>query len=43
MEMEMTTPCQTCNASLKNTVERVLRCMACVVRPVGMPTNWRPK
>ncbi len=33
--------CATCNASHKNTVERVLRCMRCVAKPDGN-TNWRP-
>lgn len=33
--------CTTCNASHKNTVERVLRCMLCVAKPSGN-TNWRP-
>ena len=33
--------CATCNASHKNTVERVLRCMACVAKPSGN-SNWRP-
>ena len=33
--------CATCNASHKNTVERVLRCMLCVTRPSGN-SNWRP-
>jgi hypothetical protein len=33
--------CATCNASHKNTVERVLRCMGCVAKPAGN-TNWRP-
>ena len=33
--------CATCNASHKNTVERVLRCMGCVARPNGN-SNWRP-
>ena len=33
--------CATCNASHKNTVERVLRCMGCIAKPDGN-TNWRP-
>lgn len=33
--------CATCNASHKNTVERVLRCMGCVAKPSGN-SNWRP-
>ena len=33
--------CATCNASHKNTVERVLRCMLCVAKPNGN-SNWRP-
>ena len=33
--------CATCNASHKNTVDRVLRCMGCVAKPSGN-TNWRP-
>lgn len=34
--------CKTCNASHKNTVERVLRCMGCKYRYDGQPpTNWR--
>ncbi len=33
--------CQTCNASHKNTVGRVLRCMGCVATPQGN-THWRP-
>lgn len=33
--------CTTCNASHKNTVERVLRCMGCVAKPSGN-SNWRP-
>ena len=33
--------CATCNASHKNTVDRVLRCMACVAKPDGN-SNWRP-
>jgi hypothetical protein len=33
--------CATCNASHKNTVERVLRCMGCIAKPSGN-TNWRP-
>jgi hypothetical protein len=33
--------CATCNASHKNTVERVLRCMGCLAKPDGN-TNWRP-
>lgn len=33
--------CATCNASHKNTVERVLRCMACVAKPSGN-SNWHP-
>lgn len=33
--------CATCNASHKNTVERVLRCGLCVARPNGN-SNWRP-
>ena len=35
--------CETCNASHKNTVDRVLRCMTCVVRPTMPPTKWKPK
>lgn len=34
--------CETCNASHKNTVDRVLRCMACVAKPNGN-SNWRPR
>lgn len=33
--------CATCNASHKNTVDRVLRCMGCVARASGN-SNWRP-
>ncbi len=33
--------CATCNASHKNSVDRVLRCMLCVARPTGN-SNWRP-
>jgi hypothetical protein len=33
--------CATCNASHKNTVERVLRCMGCIAKPSGN-TNWQP-
>jgi hypothetical protein len=33
--------CATCNASHKNTVERVLRCMGCIAKQNGN-TNWRP-
>lgn len=33
--------CATCNASHKNTVDRVLRCMGCVAKPDGN-SNWRP-
>ena len=33
--------CATCNASHKNTVDRVLRCGLCVARPNGN-SNWRP-
>ena len=33
--------CATCNASHKNSIERVLRCMGCVARPNGN-SNWRP-
>lgn len=33
--------CATCNASHKNTVERVLRCMGCVAHASGN-SNWRP-
>ena len=33
--------CATCNASHKNTVDRVLRCMGCVARESGN-SNWRP-
>ena len=33
--------CATCNASHKNTVERVLRCIGCVAKPSGN-SNWRP-
>ena len=32
--------CSTCNASHKNTVERVLRCGLCVARASGN-SNWR--
>ena len=32
--------CATCNASHKNSVERVLRCMLCVALPGGN-SNWR--
>ena len=32
--------CATCNASHKNTVERVLRCVGCVAMPGGN-SNWR--
>lgn len=36
-------PCDTCNASHKNTVERIIRCMGCKHRYDGQPpTNWRP-
>ena len=34
-------PCKTCNASHKNTVERVIRCCTCVVQPGKKPTNYR--
>lgn len=34
--------CNTCNASHKNTVERVIRCGTCKVQPVGMPTRYQP-
>lgn len=34
--------CKTCNASHKNTVERVIRCGTCKVQPVGMPTRYQP-
>ena len=34
-------PCKTCNASHKNTVERVIRCGTCVVQTGKMPTNYR--
>ena len=33
--------CATCNASHKNSIERVLRCVGCVARPNGN-SNWRP-
>ena len=33
--------CATCNASHKNTVDRVLRCGLCVARPNGN-SKWRP-
>ena len=33
--------CATCNASHKNTVERVLRCVGCIAKQNGN-TNWRP-
>jgi len=33
--------CATCNASHRNTLERVLRCMRCVAKPDGN-TNWQP-
>ena len=33
--------CATWNASHKNSIERVLRCMSCVARPNGN-SNWRP-
>ena len=32
--------CATCNASHKNSIERVLRCMGCVALPGGN-SNWR--
>jgi hypothetical protein len=35
--------CNTCNASHSNTVERIVRCGACVVRPMLPPTKWKPK
>ncbi len=39
----MKNPCKTCNASHKNTVERVIRCMGCKYRYDGKPpTNYRP-
>ena len=38
----MTNPCKTCNASHKNTVERVIRCCTCVVQIGKMPTNHQP-
>lgn len=34
--------CNTCNASHKNTVERVIRCGTCVVRPMQTPSKWKP-
>jgi hypothetical protein len=34
--------CKTCNASHKNTVDRVLRCMSCVVQFAKPPTNYKP-
>lgn len=33
--------CKTCNASHKNTVERVIRCGTCKVQLVGMPTKYK--
>lgn len=33
--------CATCNATHKNTVERVIRCGLCVARPNGN-SNWQP-
>lgn len=33
--------CKTCNASQKNTVERVIRCGTCVARPMKAPTKWK--
>lgn len=35
------THCEKCNASHKNTVERVIRCGTCVVQPKKFPTNYR--
>lgn len=37
------TPCKSCNASQRNTIERVIRCGTCTVRPMGMPTKWSQK
>lgn len=34
--------CATCNASHKNSIERVLRCMGCVAKPNGN-SKWRPE
>lgn len=40
----MKNPCKTCNASHKNTVERVIRCMGCKYRYDGKPpTNYQAK
>lgn len=35
-------PCDTCNASHKNTVERIIRCGTCKDQRGGMPTKYKP-
>ena len=42
-QVPKTNPCDTCNASHKNTLPRIVRCGTCVVRPGQMPTKWRQK